>query len=233
MDLDTMLAEAAPARRASLDGPDSPAAVSLYQRITAEPAAPARGFRRRWLPPLALTGAVVATVTAAVTLALIAGSRPTTAHTRRGGTAPATLAAWTVAREPNGLVAVTIRELRDPAGLWRMLRADGVPANVRFLSHSFTPTTSASAIPRACHPPPMSDAANAHLQEKIMPQVGPGAGAPIPSGGAVNLTIRPSAIPRGIGLYLEAWAASSGAQTGPILSLQTDLVLASPSCTGS
>jgi hypothetical protein len=172
-------------------------------------------------------------VTAAVALTLIAGSRPTTAHTRRGGTAPAALAAWTVAREPNGLVAVTIRELRDPAGLWRMLRADGVPANVRFLSHSFTPTTSASAIPRACHPPHMSDTANAHLQEKIMPQVGPGAGAPIPSGGAVVLTIRPSAIPRGIGLYLEAWAASSGAQTGPILSLQTDLVLVSPPCTGS
>ena len=232
MDLDTMLAEAAPARHASLDGPDSPAAVSLYQRITAEPAAPARVFRRRWLPPLALTGAVVATVTAVVALALIAGSRPTTVHTRRGGPAPATLAAWTVTREPNGLVAVTIRQLRDPAGLWRMLRADGVPANVRFLSHSFTPTTSASAIPRACHPPHMSDTANAHLQEKIMPRP-PGAGAPIPSGGAVVLTIRPSAIPPGIGLYLEAWAASSGAQTGPILSLQTDLVLASPPCTGS
>lgn len=178
MDLDTMLAEAAPARHASLDGPDSPAAVSLYQRITAEPAAPARVFRRRWLPPLALTGAVVATVTAVVALALIAGSRPTTVHTRRGGPAPATLAAWTVTREPNGLVAVTIRQLRDPAGLWRMLRADGVPANVRFLSHSFTPTTSASAIPRACHPPHMSDTANAHLQEKIMPPAGPGPGHP-------------------------------------------------------
>jgi hypothetical protein len=77
MGLDTMLAEAAPARRASLDGPDSPAAVRLYQRITAEPAAPARVFRRYGLPPLALTGAVVATVAAVVALALIAGSRPT------------------------------------------------------------------------------------------------------------------------------------------------------------
>jgi hypothetical protein len=233
MDLDTMLAEAAPARRVPLDGPDSRAAVSLYQRITAQPAAPARVFLRHRFPILALTGAVVATVTAVVALALIAGSRTTTPHTRPGGPAPATLAAWTVTRQPNGLVAVTIRELRDPAGLWRMLRADGVPANVRFLSHSFTPTTSASAIPRTCHAPHMSDQANANLQEKIMPQADPGGSAPIPSGGAVVLIIRPSAIPHRIGLYLQAWAASPGAQTGPLLSLQTDLVLASPSCTGS
>jgi hypothetical protein len=233
MDLDPMLAEAAPARRAALDGPDSPAAARLYQRITAQPAAPARVFGRHRFLLAALTGTVVAMAAAATALALIAGPRPTPAHTRHGGTAPAALAAWTVTREPNGLVAVTIRELRDPAGLWRMLRADGVPANVRFLSHPFTPTTSASAIPRSCHPPHMSDQANASLQEKIMPQAGPGAGAPIPSGGAVVLIIRPAAIPPGIGLYLEAWAAGPGGQAGPVLSLQTDLVLASPSCTGS
>jgi hypothetical protein len=66
----------------------------------------------------------------------------------------------------------------------------------------------------------MSDEANAHLQEKIMP------GIPSVARG-VAVSIRPSAIPRGIGLYLKAWTASPGA-----LSLQIDLVQASPQCTG-
>jgi hypothetical protein len=47
----------------------------------------------------------------------------------------------------------------------------------------------------------------------------------------VAVTIRPSAIPHGIGLYLKAWAASPGANGG--LSLQIDLVQATPQCAGS
>ena len=46
--------------------------------------------------------------------------------------ARAQLAAWTVVRQADGTVSVTIRELRDPAGLQRKLRADGVPASVTF-----------------------------------------------------------------------------------------------------
>jgi hypothetical protein len=129
-----------------------------------------------------------------------------------------TLAAWSVIKEQHGLVKVTIRELRDPAGLWQALREDGVPANVRFLHHDFVPTTSAHDLPKGCLAPRMSDAANAGLQEKIMPGAGPQNG--------VVLKIRPSAIPHGIGLYLKAWAASPGANGG--LSLQTDLVQATP-----
>lgn len=49
--------------------------------------------------------------------------------------------------------------------------------------------------------------------------------------GGIAVTIRPSAIPHGIGLYLNAWAASPGANGG--LSLQIDLVQANPQCTGS
>src|SRR5262249_41239959 len=45
---------------------------------------------------------------------------------------PAQLAAWTVTTEPGGIVAVTIRDLRDPAGLQHALQAHGVPAIVRF-----------------------------------------------------------------------------------------------------
>ena len=46
--------------------------------------------------------------------------------------APVQLTAWTVSTEPSGTVAVTIRDLRDPAGLQRALLAHGVPAIVRF-----------------------------------------------------------------------------------------------------
>jgi hypothetical protein len=141
----------------------------------------------------------------------------------RGG--GATLAAWSVIREKHGLLRVTIRELRDPAGLQQMLRAAGVPANVRFLRHNFTPTTSTHDLPKGCLNPRMSDEANAKLQGKIMPM------DPLPIG-AVAVNIRPSAIPHGIGLYLKAWAASPGTQSGPYLSLQTDLVQATPKCTG-
>ena len=74
MDLDTMLAEAAPARHVSLDGPDSPAAVSLYRRITAQPPAAAPARRRRRAAVLALTCAAVAGAGATVALALIPGS---------------------------------------------------------------------------------------------------------------------------------------------------------------
>jgi hypothetical protein len=218
MDLDTMLTEAAPSRHLPLDGPESPAAVRLYQQITAQPPASGRASRRRRFARTALIGVAAAAVAAAMALALVPGSPAG----RRGGQGGVTLAAWSVIKEQHGLVKVTIRELRDPAGLWQALREDGVPANVRFLHHDFVPTTSAHDLPKGCLAPRMSDAANAGLQEKIMPGAGPQNG--------VVLKIRPSAIPHGIGLYLKAWAASPGANGG--LSLQTDLVQATPQCTG-
>ncbi len=144
--------------------------------------------------------------------------------------APVTLSAWTVTRHADGTINVTIRELRDPAGLQRTLRADGVPANVVFLRHSFTPTTSPTAIPRSCRAPHLSGKADADLQAKIMPQ-------PVTfnpdSPGAVVLSIRPSPIPHGIGLFIEAYAQSQGSQGGQTFAMQTDLVQASPPCTGS
>ena len=73
MDLDTLLTEAAPARHLPLDGPDSPAAVRLYQQITAEPPSARRSRRRRLAVP-ALIGVAAAAVAAAVALALVPGS---------------------------------------------------------------------------------------------------------------------------------------------------------------
>jgi hypothetical protein len=225
MDLDTMLAEAAPARHIPLDGPDSPAAAGLYQRIVAQPPAAASSARRRRLAVPALIG-VAATVLAAVAALALLGGFP--GHTRPGhpaGPPQANLAAWSVIKDRHGLVRVTIRELRDPLGLWRMLRADGVPAYVRFLKHDFMATTSDRGLPKVCRAPRMSDEANANLQGKIMP-IDP------PPLADVAINFRPSAIPRGIGVFLEAWAAPPGTSNGPYLTVQTDLVQVSPQCTG-
>jgi hypothetical protein len=239
MDLDTVLADAAPARHIPLDGPDSPAAAGLYQRITAAPRP--RAPHRIRFPALALLTTAALALAVAVTLALVASAPAARPHTARGG--PAQLAACSVTRRPDGLVLVTIRELRDPAGLWRMLRSDGVPANVRFVPPNFMATTSPKAIPRACRAPHLSDRANALLQAKITPlwpvlKLSPGrpgasTGVVRNSWPSVVLAIRPSAMPHGIGLFLEAWAASPGIRSGPFLSMQTDLVQVSPRCTGS
>jgi hypothetical protein len=42
-------------------------------------------------------------------------------------------AAWAVQRNTNGTITVSVRQLRDPAGLERALRAEGVPAYVRYI----------------------------------------------------------------------------------------------------
>lgn len=110
MNLDTMITEAAPARHVSIDGPDSPAAVSLYRRITAQPtaAAPARR-RRRFAIATALTGTALAGASAAVALAIILGS-PGRApglprHSETAAAAVLARAAQTAARQPPAAVA--------------------------------------------------------------------------------------------------------------------------------
>jgi hypothetical protein len=182
-----------------------------------------RGLRVRRQVPRLISALAVAAGGAAAVIALLPASHQV------NSAGPARLAAWTVQRDPGGTIKVTIRELRDAAGLQTRLRADGVPANVVFSHHSFTPTTSTSAIPRACRAPHMSDKANARLQERIMPlpdlsSLGPN---------SAILVINPSAIPARIGLFIEAFAASPGTTTGEVFSLQTNLVQASPPCTGS
>jgi hypothetical protein len=224
MDLDTMLAEAAPARHIPLAGPDSPAAADLYQRIVAQPPAAVMQVRRPRFAVPALVSVAVVVLAAVVALALTAGS-PGTGPGHPGGPPQQKLAAWSVVKEPHGVVQVTIRELRDPVGLWRMLRADHVPAYVRFLPHNFMASTSTHDLPKVCRAPRMSNEANANLQVKIMPMNPP----PL---GSVAINFRPAAIPPGIGVFLKAWAASPGTTNGPYLSLQVDLVQASPQCTG-
>jgi len=160
-------------------------------------------------------------VAAAVALALLPGPRP--GH--RGGQSGVKLAAWSVIKERHGLVKVTIRELRDPAGLQETLRAAGVPANVRFVHHFFQPPNSVH-LPKGCLAPRMPRQASIKLLERIEADNV----RYVPSGVAVLL--RPSVIPHGLGVYLKAWAPKPGRQSFASLSMQTDLVQATPQCTG-
>lgn len=216
MDLDTLLAEAAPARHLPLDDPDSPAAARLYQRITRQPA-PRRALRRS---PVTLTAVIGAAAAGAAAIALALGP-PAPAHR---ASHPVTLAAWSVIKERHGLVKVTIRELRDPAGLQRTLRAVGVPAHVRFTHHFFQP--SGSMLPKGCLAPPMPHQASIKLLERIEADNV----AYVPRG--VAFFLRPSVIPHGVGLYVKAWAPKPGTRSAATLSVQTALVQATPQCTG-
>jgi len=80
---------------------------------------------RRRIPGMAGALAVAAVAAFGVTALLPASHQP-------GHRPGAQLAAWTVAKQADGTVYVTIRELRDPAGLQSKLRADGIPASVIF-----------------------------------------------------------------------------------------------------
>lgn len=161
--------------------------------------------RRRVIPTAAGAGTLAAGAALAVTTLLPAGPQPATQ-----------LAAWTVARQSDGKIVVTIRELRDPAGLQRTLRADGVPASVTFLNDpnpnclEYTPTDMA---------------------------VGVGAVASLPSPRSRQhvFVINPATLPQGVGVAISAGIATG---TGPhgmtskaIMATLTK-VLASPACTG-
>jgi hypothetical protein len=128
------------------------------------------------------------------------------------------LTAWTVTKGPGGAVTVLVRELGDPAGLQRALRADGVPAHVAFQGGTLSDDP---PLPRACGNVGMSDQANAQLQGKII--------RPSPHGGmrTIALTINAAAIPKNIGLNLtvQLYAHSWGWSLG--------LVQRTPQCTGS
>jgi hypothetical protein len=171
-----------------------------------------RGRRRR--------GGVAAAVVlaAGLTVAGLVASRSGQPAPQARPTPPATLAAWTVTKGPGHTVTILVRQLRDPAGLERTLRADGVPAAVAFQGGMLSDTP---PVPHTCQNVRMSDSANADLQGKI---IGLGLGA---SPREIALVIHAAEIPRGIGLNLTVQTNGSG------YGWSLGLVQASPACTGS
>ena len=179
---------------------------------------------RRRIPVLTGALAVVAGAALAVTTLLPGGHQPSP----QPSTLPtARLAAWTVTRQADGTIRVTVRELQNPAGLQSQLRADGVPASV---------TLTGQENP-ACRPYPASLA----LQKRVLSitfEIIPLAhqGPPQTSPPEPNLVlvfhINPAALPPGAGLQL----ATSFTPVRPGLATSTirhGLVYASPQCTGS
>jgi hypothetical protein len=163
---------------------------------------------RRRIPGLA-AGLAAAACAAVAVAALLPAGHPASHRPR------VQLAAWTVVTKPGGIIQITIRELRDPAGLQAALRADGVPASISFGNGQQTP----------CRPYPgggFMTSTNQALFNSVFP---PSAG----SGTAVS--IRPSALPSGTGVLL---AFLQRSQPGvPLMALEAAVVRASQQCTGS
>lgn len=180
---------------------------------------------RRRIPVLAGALAVAAGAALAVTTLLPGGHQPT----RPPGTLPsAQLAAWTVTRQADGTIRVTIRELQNPAGLQRRLRADGVPASVTLTGHPNP----------ACRPFPASPALRKGVLSITfdvipLPHQGPPPSTSPPQPNLVLVFhINPRALPAGTGVQL----ATSFIPVRPGLATSTiryGLVYTSPPCTGS
>ncbi len=121
----------------------------------------------------------------------------------------ARLAAWTVVKQADGNIYVTIRQLSDPAGLQSTLRADGVPASVTFTGQQNP----------ACQLFPQG--AGTDLGRQVI--------SVRPEGQSTLTIIDPSALPNGAGVQF----ASLVTGQGMLAAVQADLVQASAQCTGS
>jgi hypothetical protein len=141
------------------------------------------------------------------------------------------LASWTVAKQANGDIDVTINQLENPAGLQSTLRADGLPVNVTFSGAGL----SAACQPYATSQDMLRDVAHYNTSDRslvidpsALPSgtgVGifdePGAGGPVPSP-------RPGTPEHGQGSGIVAIPVPAGIN-GP---LAVGLVYASQQCTG-
>jgi hypothetical protein len=171
-----------------------------------------RRVRHRLIP--GMTGVLALAAGAAAALTVLPASHP--ASHQPG----LQLAAWTVVKQPGGNIKVAIHELRDPAGLQRRLRADGIPATVTFLDQRNP----------ACRPWPGAGVTGMHTPagNTLFSKVFPGhPGAP-----AGVIVIRPSALPNGGGVQLAASFDHPG-RPGEYIAIGAGLVLTSPECTGS
>ena len=142
----------------------------------------------------------------AAVLAVAAGTAAAGAALAPSGhLAASQLAAWTVVKQADGAVQITVRELRNPAGLQRTLRADGIPASVTFTAHENP----------ACHayPGPYPD--------------GDLFGRPT----TTMITFHPSALPPGTGVQIGV--SFTQPPYGGAWGLGSTLVQISPQCTGS
>jgi len=186
---------------------------------------------RRGIPGVA--GAlVVAAGTALAVTTLVPSSHPGLPPSAHPSSHPISvrLAAWTVAKQADGKIDVTIHQLRNPAGLQATLRADGLPVTVSFsgqlaLSPSCQPYSTAMSSVKAVtqihgdglviDPSALPSGTGVAIFDE------PGKGLPVPSGTTPTLGRKPPkhpSIPRLLTTL-----------DGP---LAVGLVYASQQCTG-
>ncbi|MGP8000378.1 MAG: hypothetical protein ACLPKI_24120 [Streptosporangiaceae bacterium] len=173
---------------------------------------------RRFFPGVAAALVVAAGAALAVST-LTPASHPPTPQ----------LAAWTVVKQADGTVSITVREFRDPAGLQRELRADGVPASVIF-------------NPRLPRRAPFRDLfrvknnpcqAYGGGQGQLLNVVGGGRPSQLRERSTISI-IHPSALPGGAGVQFIATPNTGYLQSSPDrYALGVLLVQASQKCTGS
>ena len=154
-----------------------------------------RAWRRR-VP--AATGALVVAGGAALGVTAFAPSghpAPTAAGNAGGRPAVVRLAAWTVAKQANGEIDVTIRQLSHPAQLQATLRADGLPAHV-----SSSPASADAACGRTYSGIGTGTAKDRTANLKLLQSVI----WPSYDGSTTFLAIHPSKLPSGVGLGIIA-----------------------------
>ena len=175
--------------------------TSVHMTIPAEQIiSRSRAIRnRRRIPGLAAGMAVMAAAVLGV-IALLPGHPATVQRGIR-------LTAWTVVKHADGTVYVRINQLRDPGGLQRKLRADGVPASVVF-------GNPVNVQPKPCQ---WYHGKVAGLLPKVVPSIAPGQHA--------ILAIRPAALPPGAGVQIIT--------TTSLSRIGVRLVSTSQGCTGS
>jgi hypothetical protein len=183
---------------------------------------------RRRIP--ALAGALAAAAAAALAVtSLLSGTRQASPQPT------AQLAAWTVTRQADGGIRVTIRELRNPAGLQSKLRADGVPASVTLIGQQ---NPSCRRYPAS--PGLLRSVISPSFEVLPAPHQGPPGNMP---GAALSLVvvmlIRPSALPSGTGVQLATTftmqppvASNGGVEKVAHGDVERGLVYASAQCTG-
>ena len=190
---------------------------------------------RRRIPAAAGALTVAAGAALAVTTLVPAGHSGAGSADPSGlassGSHPASvqLAAWTVARQANGDVDVTINQLKDPAGLQATLRADGLPVSVSFSG----PLFSASCQPYSESRGALRSVAQFHRDYiAIDPSALPGGtGVAIFDQPGAGFPPHPSGVIATHGTTLRHPSAGSllSGLDGP---LAIGLVYASPQCTG-
>jgi hypothetical protein len=165
-----------------------------------------RARRRRRMTGLSIAGTAAVTV---VALGL-SGSLGSASH-QPNHPVHARLAAWTVAKQADGDITVTISQLENPAGLQSTLRADGVPASVTFSGQQ---NPACTGYPGAGGNPALPASIVTHQDST-----------------GDTMTISPSAIPSGAGLQISS--TNDPNAPGPGFQVGVSLVQASQQCTGS